>query len=245
MARRLRAAGATVVVADVDVTRGKFLAEEFGPPSSFHAMDVTDPSAWTEMAAKLETLGAPRLVHLNAGVMLRPAGTPALDDPLDWMTVDSYRRIRAINLDGVVYGILAMAPIMEAAGGGWIVVTSSNAGLDPFAMDPAYALTKHALIGLVESLAPALARRSIDIMALCPAGIDTQMCPPDFRDMRLREHRSFAAPSYVAEAVMTMLAHGRPGQIWMSREQDGGYWVYDRPRLPALPAEGAQLWPAS
>jgi NAD(P)-dependent dehydrogenase (short-subunit alcohol dehydrogenase family) len=149
-----------------------------------------------------------------------------------------------VNLDGVVYGILALAPLMEEAGGGTIAVTSSNAGLDPFPIDPGYALTKHALIGLVESLAPALADRSINLVAVCPAGIDTQMCPPDFREMRLSEKRAFAAPSYVAQALMTVFTKGRSGEIWMCREQDGGYWIYHRPRLPETPPGGAEFWPA-
>jgi len=54
---------------------------------------------------------------------------------------------------------------------GSIICTASNAGLYAFPMAPIYSATKHGVIGLVRSLAPALEREQIQINALAPAVI--------------------------------------------------------------------------
>src|SRR6478609_2906612 len=64
------------------------------------------------------------------------------------LTDAEYHRIMRVNVDGVVWGTRAAIPAMQRRGGGAIVATSSLAGLIPFAMDPVYDLTKHAVVGL-------------------------------------------------------------------------------------------------
>ncbi len=56
-----------------------------------------------------------------------------------------------------------------------IVATASLAGLMPVPGDPIYALTKHAVIGFVRSVAPQLAERGITINAVCPGPVMTEM----------------------------------------------------------------------
>lgn len=97
--------------------------------------DVADPPAW-------ETVGPVDLTCLNAGVA--SAGADVAD----------YRQVVSLNVDGVVFGLRHMERVM--APGSAIVVTASLAGLVRWPPDPVYALTKHAVVGFVRSVAPRL-----------------------------------------------------------------------------------------
>jgi len=126
--------------------------------------------------------------------------------------------VMGVNTDGVAYGIMAALPAL--AEGGRIVVTASVAGLGPLVIDPTYAASKHALVGLVRSLAPTLAARGIGIDAICPGGVDTAIVPRDLREGRTPA--AFAPASYIADAVVTVLGHGLPGGIWVAYSEATG-----------------------
>ena len=105
--------------------------------------DVTDPAAW-------EDIPEVQLACLNAGVV---TGSIDITD----LTDDQYRRIVGVNVDGVVFGTRALARRMQP--GSAIVATASLAGLTEVPSDPVYALTKHAVVGFVRSVAPQLESR--------------------------------------------------------------------------------------
>lgn len=234
---RLAAEGITTIVGDVDDNAGLALAAHLGPPHSYIHLDVTDPAAWaTAVEGIVHKLGHLDIVHLNAGVLTRPVGSPMLDDPLNWFTPQAYRRIESINVAGVVFGIQAVLPVMSAHGG-QILVTSSTAGLEPQFLDPLYGMTKHALIGLVRSLAPRLAEQSITLMAICPAGIATAMAPADLVLARHKEGYSFRDPSFVADAIVHILQVGQPGDVWLTRADDGGARRHEFPASLSRPGQ--------
>ena len=227
---RLTARGATVLIADVDESGAEKVACELDA----HAicLDVTSKTAWHEAMTRLvQEHGRLDAVALNAGVMTRPRGERSDDDPLQWM-MRRYEAMRAVNADGVVYGILATTPILEATGGGRIVVTSSGAGLAPLPMDPAYALTKHGVVGLVRSIGPWLADRGISIGAVCPGGVDTPLVSPDIREL----DRPFAPPDHVASELEAVLDKplSETGGIWVTRGLDP-LWRYEfaSPKSPS------------
>ena len=95
----------------------------------------------------MDACGGLDLVHLNAGV----ASGCGVGDDFD---LARYRRAMGANLDGVVFGMHAALPALRARGGGAIVATASLAGLTGVAYDPLYSANKHAVVGLVRSLAP-------------------------------------------------------------------------------------------
>jgi NAD(P)-dependent dehydrogenase (short-subunit alcohol dehydrogenase family) len=79
-------------------------------------------------------------------------------------------------------------------------------------MDPIYALTKHAVIGFVRSVAPQLAARGITINALCPGFTDTRIVPREVHDalgVPLME------PSFVAGAALQALNDEETGRAWV------------------------------
>ncbi|MDX6699840.1 MAG: hypothetical protein QOF26_66, partial [Baekduia sp.] len=145
----LAAAGAEVVVADLDEAAGREVASQVG--GHFVACDVSDFEANEAMVRfAVDTCGGLDIAYLNAGV----ATGCGIGEDFD---VALYRRANGANLDGVVFGTHAVIPALKARGGGAIVATASLAGLTAVPFDPLYAANKHAVVGLARSLGPALA----------------------------------------------------------------------------------------
>lgn len=86
-----------------------------------------------------------------------------------------FRRMMNVNFLGVVHSIQAALPSMRERPFGRIVVIASTAGLKGYAYVSAYAAAKHAVIGLVRSLALELATTRITVNAVCPGFTDTDL----------------------------------------------------------------------
>ncbi|HUC05506.1 MAG TPA: SDR family NAD(P)-dependent oxidoreductase [Acidimicrobiales bacterium] len=161
VARSVAGQGAHVVVADLDEERGRQVAADLD--GAFVRVDVSEPDQSKDAVAfALERFGSLHVVHLNAGV----ATSCGMGDDFD---LDTYRRVMGINLDGVVFGMVAARPAIKASGGGVIVATASMAGLVAAPFDPIYAANKHAVVGLVRSVAMSYAADGIAVHALCPS----------------------------------------------------------------------------
>jgi NAD(P)-dependent dehydrogenase (short-subunit alcohol dehydrogenase family) len=207
---RFAGAGAHVIVTDVAEDAGVECASAIG--GAYIPLDVADPDAWRATADGLRDRQEPlSIAHLNAGIRL---GAPAISEVSD----ADYARILGANLNGVFYGIRAMVPLLEATGGGAIVVTASRAALDALPQDPCYAMTKHAVAGLVRSVADDLGRRGISVNAICPAIVDT-----GFLEGRRTELEAVGLvvmePDEVAAGVMAILESGESGRCFV---QDPG-----------------------
>ncbi len=223
--RRLAERGVTVIGLDVDDDRGTKVFADLGAPHEYRHLDVGNLQEWESVLAGIAAdHGGFDIVHLNAGVMLRPNGTPTFDDPLEWLTEAGYRRIMRVNIDGVVFGIMAAVPHLQARGGGSIVVTSSLAGVTPLPIDPIYSMTKHGLVGLVRSIVPPLASRDITINAVLPGGVDTNIVPPDLKSMM----PSWNPPSFIADVIVQILESGESGQLMLAlADKPGGVVRYE------------------
>jgi NAD(P)-dependent dehydrogenase (short-subunit alcohol dehydrogenase family) len=202
--RHFAATGNDVMIIDTDAAAGTELAAATG--SRFFRADVTSlADSQAAVAQATAWFGGLDVVCLNAGI---PGGTSIGAD----FDPDRYRLGIQVNLDGVVYGANAALPALRARGGGAIVVTSSLAGVSPSA-DLYYAAAKHALIGLVRSLAPLVAADNITVNAICPGLINTRLVAPH-RDTMAGLGLAIAEPELVATAVQTILAAGGTGQAW-------------------------------
>ena len=236
-ARRLARAGATVWAADVDDAGGHELEKALGAPHRYVHLDVTDEAAWAALVAGIKAAhGGIDIAFLNAGIMFRPRGAPALgDDLIDLVTRDfnRYRRVMAINTDGVLLGALQCLPAMAGRAGAHIVVMSSDSGLRAHPWDLAYGMSKRALLSMLETLAPLYEKRGVTMTAICPAGVDSGISPADFKARRIAQGQDYASTDFAAAAVETMLHEGKPGEVWMARHQDHGFWVYPLPGVPA------------
>jgi NAD(P)-dependent dehydrogenase (short-subunit alcohol dehydrogenase family) len=167
VARRLVRRGDAVVLCDVDEAGGQAVADELG--ATFLRCDVSDYDqvVATTKAAE-QVYGGLDLIFLNAGV----STGCGIDEDFDLAT---YRRAMGINLDGVVYGAHAALPALRRRGGGSIVATASMAGLTGTPFDPIYGANKHAVVGLVRALGPALAPQNIRVNAFCPGFAETKI----------------------------------------------------------------------
>jgi NAD(P)-dependent dehydrogenase (short-subunit alcohol dehydrogenase family) len=200
--RRLAASGTRVVVADVDESAGRAAAD--AAAGRFVATDVRDPAQLEAAVAEAErAFGALHLAHLNAGVA---TGEGRLDE----LPLERYRAVVGVNLDGVVFGVRAALPALRRHGGA-IVVTASLAGLVAYPLDPVYALTKHAVVGLTRALAEPLAADGITVNCVCPGFVDTPLFGPFADEFRAAGFPLLDADE-VAAAVLDAATGGETGQ---------------------------------
>jgi NAD(P)-dependent dehydrogenase (short-subunit alcohol dehydrogenase family) len=198
---RLKAAGARVATLDLAEPRGD-------DPADLHVVaDVADPAAWPAAVARVEDiLGGLDIAYLNAGVTTRESDITLVDD-------ETYRRVMRVNVDGVVFGVRAVVPALQRRGGGDIVATASLAGLTPFDHDPVYTASKHAVVGLVRSLATQLSSKGIRINAVCPGIVDTPLLGGDAAVLREAGFPLLEAGD-IAAAVMLALHEGKSGACY-------------------------------
>ncbi|MCW2781417.1 MAG: cis-2,3-dihydrobiphenyl-2,3-diol dehydrogenase [Marmoricola sp.] len=145
-ATALRAAGARVVIADLDAALADLTASELGLLAGL-PLDVTDHAAFTALLDSVEAEHGPLDVLVNnAGVM--PLSRIEDEDPA--MT----RTIFEINLFAVIHGTREMVQRFKARGqiGGHIVNVSSGAGRAPVAGAATYTASKHAVSGFCNAL---------------------------------------------------------------------------------------------
>lgn len=165
--------------------------------------DVAEPEHWSALARSLDP---PRHLLLNAGIMSAPPESPDSAHAFENVSLEAYLRIMAVNVHGVAWALAACLPRMPS--GSSVVVMSSLAGVYGYPQDPVYAMTKHAVVGLVRSLAPTLTDRGIRLNALCPNRVDTTLLP------REQRHRDCLRPEAVARAALELFDIHDSGGVW-------------------------------
>ena len=200
-ARRYAAEGATVIGTDVDTTTD--------PGFELRPLDVADSSAWSAVVEEInDEHGRLDLVHLNAGIRIGVADIGELAD-------DDYLRVIGVNQHGVLFGLRATVPLLEAAGGGTVVVTASRASLGPLPNDLAYVMSKHAVNGLVRSVAQDLQTRGITINAICPATVDTGFLAGAGREQLEAAGIVVMDSEEVASGVMAIIGSASTGECFV------------------------------
>jgi NAD(P)-dependent dehydrogenase (short-subunit alcohol dehydrogenase family) len=218
--------GVRVVLLDRDAVAGAESAAALG--AEFITCDVADADAWAKAVERgLGIFGAPDFVHLNAGVMSVPAGEPFL--PLEALSLEQYRRIVSVNLDGVVFGLRELLPLMKSRGGA-ITVTASMVGLIPLPIDPMYSATKHALIGLVRSVAETVRQGPLRLNAICPGGVDTAIVPQALRSSGM----PMMSPDALGIEVVDLLTQGANGEIRVRLSADTSAFAVAAPVLAGV-----------
>jgi NAD(P)-dependent dehydrogenase (short-subunit alcohol dehydrogenase family) len=170
IASTLARAGAAVVCSGRDPGRGAAVVaaiESGGGRAAFVAGDVSLPETSDRLVAECRRLfGRVDIAVANAGVL----GLGSVTD----LSVESWRRTLAVNLDSVFFLMRSAVPAMREAGGGSIVVNASIAAFKAFPNHPAYCASKGALVALVRQVAVDVAP-AIRVNALCPGPVDTPL----------------------------------------------------------------------
>lgn len=169
IARRLASAGATLVVADLNLEAGEAVAKTLPNHSFALSLDVTKPaSAEALAAAVMERTGRIDILVNNAGV----AGKAA---PVWEQTDADWEWCVAVNLNGPFYLCRAVVPYMRQRKYGRIVNIASIAGKEGNPNMSAYSATKAGLIGLTKSLGKEVALDGICVNAVSPAVVRTKI----------------------------------------------------------------------
>lgn len=204
IAERLSYAGATVVVADLDVEAARAVAMRLGRNAFAVRTDVTDPESIAKTVAEiLSRTGRIDVLVNNAGI----AGTAA---PLWEQTNADWEKAIAVNLSGVFYFCRAVVPHMRERGYGRIVNIASIAGKEGNPRMVPYSATKAGVIGLTKSLGKEVATEGICVNAVSPAVVQTkllnQLTPEQINYMTERiPMRRTGKPDEIA-AVVNFLA---------------------------------------
>lgn len=154
-------------------------------------VDVRDQSA-VDGAVKEATR---RYGRLDAAVAV--AGVIAGGPPL-WETDDTtWAVLMGVNLTGVFHLVRAAMPMLLQAPAGRFVAVSSAAGTRPLGRLAAYSASKHAVVGLVRSLAADLAGTTVTANVVCPGSMDTTMLAESARVYDLADPAEFASHAYL------------------------------------------------
>ncbi|MDF0541351.1 SDR family oxidoreductase [Sphingobium sp. H39-3-25] len=160
----LAAAGASVVVADINGDGAKAVADEIidrGGAAIAATVDITRPDS---VVAMVETAGAAfggvDILVNNAALMAELGSLQAADVPLE-----EWNRIMNVNVTGALLCAQAVIPAMRARGGGRIINQVSGGAFPAISV---YGISKLALLGLTTTLARQLGREGIAVNAIAP-----------------------------------------------------------------------------
>jgi NAD(P)-dependent dehydrogenase (short-subunit alcohol dehydrogenase family) len=168
-ARRLKAEGASVVIADVDPTAGGAAAAEVD--GLFVTTDVTDEAQVEAVfAAAHDTYGSVDIAFNNAGI------SPPDDDSILTTGLDAWRRVQDVNLTSVYLCCKHALPHMQRQGHGSIINTASFVAVMGAATSQiSYTASKGGVLAMSRELAVQFAREGIRVNALCPGPVNTPL----------------------------------------------------------------------
>jgi NAD(P)-dependent dehydrogenase (short-subunit alcohol dehydrogenase family) len=162
ISRRLAAEGASVVIGDVNEDGAKEVASEIDAEAAH--LDVADPESAAAFARD----------HGPFPILVNNAGTDDFAFFTD-MTPERWRRLLAINLEGVFTTTHALLPTMQQAGYGRIVNIASEAGRVGSKGSAVYSAAKGGVIAFTKTIARENARFGITANAIAPGPIETPL----------------------------------------------------------------------
>jgi NAD(P)-dependent dehydrogenase (short-subunit alcohol dehydrogenase family) len=191
--------------------------------------DVSDPVSVQSLAAAVTTrFGEIDLLCTNAGVTSPYGGAPDETPLADW------HRQMNVNLFGIVHCLQAFLPdLRKKSSPSHVLITASSSGILPTANRAAYCASKHAVVGLGESLFLQLKTTNIGVTLLCPGITATRLLESDLNRPDGKPGRPLN-PALLAKAksprdVARMAVEAvKSGRFWVLTHDDLGPAVIER-----------------
>jgi 3-hydroxybutyrate dehydrogenase len=203
IASALARAGATVTV----LGRIRKTLDDAVAAGAAHFAVVADVADQAAIAAAIAEAAARKPIDIlvaNAGI--------AESAPFAKSDVALFRRMIDVDFMGVVHAIQAVLPAMKDRPYGRIVAVASTAGLKGYAYASAYSAAKHAVVGLVRSLALELASTHVTVNAVCPGFTDTELLAGSIDKIMKKTGRTRE------QAVTEISRHNPQGRLVASAE---------------------------
>ncbi len=222
IARKFAAEGARVMVADVNETAARAVAEEIGGLAC--AVDVADGGSVAAMARAAEALGPVDILVNNAGITHLPA-------PMEEVAETDFDRVFAVNCKSVFLTARAFVPGMKARGRGAILNVASTAGLSPRPRLNWYNASKGWMITATKTMAVELAPEGVRVNAICPVAGDTPLLKSfmgeDTPEMRAKFLSTipigrFSTPEDMGNAACFLCSDEAAMVTGVAMEVDGG-----------------------
>ena len=235
VAERYVREGARVAIADLNESAAKDAASAIGHGAIALPMDVTrQESIDAAIAAAVSAFGKLDVLVNNAGIFDLA--------PIVEITRESYRRVYAVNVEGLLFTLQAAARQMIAQGhGGKIINFASQAGRRGEALVAVYCSSKAAVISLTQSAGLDLIKHGINVNAIAPGVVDNEHwddvdarfaryegLPPGEKKRRVGEAVPFgrmARPDEIGGLAAFLASADADYIVAQTYNIDGGNWM--------------------
>jgi len=203
IAAKLAQDGATIVVCDVQIDKGRQTLEELGKNGIFVPCDVSDVGQVNQLiAATMAEYGRLDIMVNNAGInATRPEDRVTIDKYPD----ETWHRIINVDLNGTFYCCKTAAKVMVVQKSGNIINISSIAGVVALRLQIGFVAAKAAILKMTEAMACELGPMGIRVNSVSPGSTLTDAT----RNLFYSKNGSF---SDMAQRVISFIPQGRPGE---------------------------------
>lgn len=203
IAQRYTREGARVVVADIDAEAAEKVAKEIGNGAIALRFDCTSQHSIDELVdSVVKKAGGIDILVNNAGVISIA--------PLEDVSREEFARVFAVNVEGLLFTLQAVAAQMVRRGrGGKIINMASNASRRGEELAVVYCASKAAVMSITQSAALRLIKERINVNAIAPGEIDTPMWDKIDREFG---RYSGLQPGETKRTITQTIPYGRMGK---------------------------------